>query len=218
MKIVTHITDAVTTTDELIPSGETSSYRSNPLRLAEFTLSRKDPKYVENSKAVYKYELARDNGENPEEEFEELKSVYENIRKIEGFNNIDPLEIGIGSTMYANKPGDGSAREQAASSQRVLGAWANIAKEYATKRYRSNLLNWGIIPFLIEDENLVKKDDFVFVPNVREAILTGNDNIKAYVLGDTIKEIKLSVGQLTNDEKQILTSGSLINFNKSNLK
>lgn len=218
LKIVTHITDSVTTTDELIPSGETSSYRSNPLRLAEFTLSRKDPKYVENSKAVHKYELARDNGKNPEESFEELKSIYESIRKIEGFNDIDPLDIGIGSVIYANKPGDGSAREQAASSQRVLGAWANIAKEYATKRYRSNLLNWGIIPFLIEDETLVKKDDFVFVPNVRESILSKNDDIKAFVLGDTIKEIKLSVGQLTDDERKILTSGSLINFNKSNLK
>lgn len=217
LKIVTHITDDVTTTDELIPSGETSSYRSNPLRLAEFTLSRKDPNYVENSKAVHEYELARDRGENPEEKFEELKSVYDSIRKIQGFEDIDPRDIGVGSTIYANKPGDGSAREQAASSQRVLGAWANIAKEYATKRYRSNLLNWGVIPFLIEDEKLVQKDDFVFVPNIRQSILNKNDSVKAYVLGENIKEIKLSLGQLTDDERDILTSGSLINFNRSNL-
>lgn len=214
VKVVTHITDPVTTTDELIPSGETSSYRSNPIRLAEFTFSRKDPKYVENSKAVHEYELARERGENPAESFEELKHVYEAIKSIEGFENIDPLEVGIGSTIYANKPGDGSAREQAASCQRVLGAWANIAKEYATKRYRSNLLNWGIIPFVIEDENMLSKDDFVFIPNIKQSILNKQDDIKAYVLGEEIKEIKLSIGHLTDDEREILTSGSLINFNK----
>lgn len=214
VKVVTHITDPVTTTDELIPSGETSSYRSNPIRLAEFTFSRKDPRYVENSKAVHEYELARERGENPAESFEELKHVYEAIKSIEGFENIDPLEVGIGSTIYANKPGDGSAREQAASCQRVLGAWANIAKEYATKRYRSNLLNWGIIPFVIEDENKLSKDDFVFIPNIKQSILNKQDDIKAYVLGEEIKEIKLSIGHLTDDEREILTSGSLINFNK----
>lgn len=215
LKVVTHITDPVTTTDELIPSGETSSYRSNPIRLAEFTLGRKDSKYVENSKAVHKYELSREEGNNPEETFEELKVVYQKIKNIEGFDGINPTEIGIGSTIYANKPGDGSAREQAASSQRILGAWANLAKEYATKRYRSNLINWGIVPFLIEDENLVRKNDFVFVPNLKTALEEKNDKIKAYVIGEEVKEIELSVGDLTEDERDILIQGSLINFNKN---
>ncbi|NLY45416.1 MAG: hydratase [Tissierella sp.] len=217
LKVVTHITDPVTTTDELIPSGETSSYRSNPIRLAEFTLSRKDPSYVGNSKEVHKYEIVRGKGQNPEKAFDELKTVYESIREIEGFNNINPFDVGIGSTIYANKPGDGSAREQAASSQRVLGAWGNIAKEYATKRYRSNLLNWGITPFLIENHNLLNKDDFVFIPNIKESILNKNDQIKAYILGEEIREIVLSLGELTDIEREILVSGSLINYNKSML-
>lgn len=216
IKLVSHITDPVTTTDELIPSGETSSYRSNPIRLAEFTLSRKDPAYVGNAKKVHAYEIAREEGKNPAVNFEELKAVYDSIKRIEGFEDIDPLKIGIGSTIYANKPGDGSAREQAASCQRVLGAWANIAKEYATKRYRSNLINWGIIPFLIEDENEIAKDDFIFIPNIREAILQKNDRIKAYVLRDEIKEIHLSIGHLTDHEREILVSGSLINYNRKN--
>lgn len=214
VKVVTHITDPVTTTDELIPSGEISSYRSNPLRLAEFTLSRKDPNYVKNSKVVHNYELVRESGKNPADSFEELKSVYESIKNIEGYENIDPMNIGIGGTIYANKLGDGSAREQAASCQKVLGAWANIAKEYATKRYRSNLINWGIVPFLIEDECLIKRDDFVFIPNLRESILNKNADIKAYILEDELKEIKLSIGHLTKVEREVLISGSLINFNK----
>ena len=156
IKVVTYINDPVTTTDEIIPSGETSSYRSNPMKLAEFTFSRKDPAYVGKAKEVLKYELSREEGNNPEE-VEELKEVYNSIRKIEGFEDTNAQDIGIGSTIYANKPGDGSAREYAASCQRILGAWANIAKEYATKRYRSNLINWGIIPFLIEDKSLIKK-------------------------------------------------------------
>lgn len=214
LKVVTHITDSVTTTDELIPSGETSSYRSNPLRLAEFTLSRKDPDYVKNSKIVHNYELARENGEDPSEKFEELHTVYDYIKNIERFKDIKTLEIGVGSTIYANKPGDGSAREQAASSQRVLGAWANIAKEYATKRYRSNLLNWGVIPFMIENESLVTKNDFIFIPNIKEAISNKIDTINAYVLGSDTKEITLSIGYLTDDEREILISGSLINNNR----
>lgn len=218
IKVVTHITDPVTTTDELIPSGETSAYRSNPMRLAEFTLSRKDPSYVEKAKVVHKYELSREKGETPSDNFEELRSVYENIKKIDVFKDVDIMEIGIGSTIFANKPGDGSAREQAASCQRVLGAWANIAKEYATKRYRSNLLNWGIIPFLIEDENLIKKDDYIFIPNIIDAIKNKNDSIKAYVLENEPREISLSIGQLTDDERKILISGSLINYNKNNIK
>ncbi len=217
VKVVTHITDPVTTTDELIPSGETSSYRSNPIRLAEFTLSRKDPDYVENSKKVHEYELAREQGKDIAGEFVELKQAFERIRKIEGFALIDPSETGIGSTIYANKPGDGSAREQAASCQRILGAWANIAKEYATKRYRSNLLNWGILPFLIKDENLIKKDDFVFVPGIKSAIENKVDEITAYVLDEEPRKITLSLGALTDKEREILLSGSLINYNKRNL-
>lgn len=217
IKVITHITDSVTTTDEIIPSGETSSYRSNPIKLAEFTLSRKDPSYVPNAKKIHEYELARENGENNLDEFDELKTAYENIKKIEGYKDFNPMEIGIGSSIYATKPGDGSAREQAASCQRVLGTWANIAKEYATKRYRSNLLNWGIIPFLIENENLVNKDDFIFIPDIKKSIINKNVSIKAYVLGESPKEISLSLGTLTDDEIDILTSGSLINYNKKNL-
>lgn len=215
IKIVTYINDPVTTTDEIIPSGETSSYRSNPMKLAEFTFSRKDPAYVGKAKEVLKYELSREEGNNPEE-VEELKEVYNSIRKIEGFEDTNAQDIGIGSTIYANKPGDGSAREYAASCQRILGAWANIAKEYATKRYRSNLINWGIIPFLIEDKSLIKKDDFIFIPNIKTAILNKTKDIKAYVLGDKIKEISLSIGHLTDKETEILVSGSLINYNKKN--
>ena len=215
IKVVTYINDPVTTTDEIIPSGETSSYRSNPMKLAEFTFSRKDPAYVGKAKEVLKYELSREEGNNPEE-VEELKEVYNSIRKIEGFEDTNAQDIGIGSTIYANKPGDGSAREYAASCQRILGAWANIAKEYATKRYRSNLINWGIIPFLIEDKSLIKKDDFIFIPNIKTAILNKTKDIKAYVLGDKIKEISLSIGHLTDKETEILVSGSLINYNKNN--
>lgn len=215
IKVVTYINDPVTTTDEIIPSGETSSYRSNPMKLAEFTFSRKDPAYVCKAKEVLKYELSREEGNNPEE-VEELKEVYNSIRKIEGFEDTNAQDIGIGSTIYANKPGDGSAREYAASCQRILGAWANIAKEYATKRYRSNLINWGIIPFLIEDKSLIKKDDFIFIPNIKTAILNKTKDIKAYVLGDKIKEISLSIGHLTDKETEILVSGSLINYNKKN--
>lgn len=217
VKVVTHITDPVTTTDELIPSGETSSYRSNPIRLAEFTLSRKDPDYVGNAKKIHEYEIAREEGKDTSEEFAELKQVFDKIRKIEGFAEINPVETGIGSTIYANKPGDGSAREQAASCQRILGAWANIAKEYATKRYRSNLLNWGILPFLIKDDNLIKKDDFVFVPGIKTAIENKVDEITAYVLDDEPRKITLSLGALTDKEREILLSGSLINYNKNNL-
>ncbi|HBH12012.1 MAG TPA: hydratase [Clostridiales bacterium] len=216
LKVVTHITDPVTTTDELIPSGETSSYRSNPLRLAEFTLARKDPDYVKNSKKVYEFELLRERGEDPSNNFDELKDVYEVIRTIKGFEGLNPEEVGIGSTIYANKPGDGSAREQAASCQRVLGAWANIAKVYATKRYRSNLINWGIIPFLIKSEDLISKDDYIFIPNIIGAIKSKNDSIKAYVIKDIPVEVELSLGQLTDKEREILISGSMINYNRKN--
>ena len=215
LKVVTYLTDPVTTTDEIIPSGETSSYRSNPIRLAEFTFSRKDPSYVANAKEVHEYELARENGENPSDKFDELKAVYDNIKKIDGFENTNPTEIGIGSTIYAHKPGDGSAREQAASCQRVLGAWGNIAQQYATKRYRSNLINWGIIPFTTEQDKEISNKDFIFVPNIKNSILNENDTIKAYIVNKDLKEITLSIGHLTKEEREILVKGSLINYNKS---
>jgi len=212
LKVVTYITDPVTTTDELIPSGETSSFRSNPLRLAEFTLSRKDPAYVGNTKEVQKFETERENGNDPSVTSEEIKKVYDKIRTIKGFENIDPRNVGIGSTIFANKPGDGSAREQAASCQRVIGAWANLAKEYATKRYRSNLINWGMVPFLVNGEPVFNKDEFVFIPNLRNAILEGKAEIKSYAIGDKITEFTVSVGSLTKDEKSIIAAGCLINY------
>lgn len=214
LKVVSYITDPVTTTDELIPSGETSSFRSNPLRLAEFTLSRKDPAYVKKAKEVQQYELQRENNPDPSLLSEELKNVYGKIKTIPGFENIDSQKVGIGSTVFANKPGDGSAREQAASCQRVLGAWANVAKEYATKRYRSNLINWGMIPFLINGEPVFEKDDFIFIPNIKNAILKGDTEIKAYAIGRAVTEFTVSVGDLTDDEKSIIIAGSLINYNR----
>ncbi len=214
LKVVTYLTDSVTTTDELIPSGETSSYRSNPLKLAEFTLGRKDPDYVGRAKEVFEYEQQRQRGIDPTNESEEIKQVYERIRKINEYENIDPLQVGIGSTIYANKPGDGSAREQAASNQRVLGAWANIAKEYATKRYRSNLLNWGIIPLQISDESVLAKGDYIFIPEVRQAILSGKKEITAFVLSETLQPITMEIDELTKEEKEILLAGSLINYNR----
>ena len=213
LKVVSYITDPVTTTDELIPSGETSSYRSNPLKLAEFTLSRKDPDYVNKAKVVLEDEHKRENNEL-ESLSAEVKKVYEKIKTIAGYEQIDISKGGIGSTIFANKPGDGSAREQAASCQRVLGAWANIAKEYATKRYRSNLINWGMIPFLVENETLFKKDDYIFIPKIKEAILNSSKKIKAYIIGKQIIEIDLSIGELTKDERKTLTAGCLINYYK----
>ncbi len=213
LKVISYIADPVTTTDELIPSGETSSYRSNPLRLAEFTLSRKDPHYVEKAKEVQVYEQQREDGIAPNLGSEELDCVYQKIKSIIGFSNIDFQNIGIGSTLFANKPGDGSAREQAASCQRVLGAWANLAKEYATKRYRSNLINWGMIPFIV-DEPLFNENDFIFIPNLKTSIIQRNSKIKAYVLGEKISEIFLSVSNLTMDEQKILIAGCLINYYK----
>lgn len=213
LKVVSYITDPVTTTDELIPSGETSSFRSNPLRLAEFTLSRKDPSYVQKAKEVQYYERLREE-QNPELPVADLKEVYAKIKTIRGCETIDPFQVGIGSTIFANKPGDGSAREQAASCQRVLGAWANLAREYATKRYRSNLINWGMIPFLVGAEPVFAKDDFIFIPNLRDAILNGTTEIAAYVIGETVTECTLAIGQLTSDEKDIIVAGCLINYNK----
>lgn len=214
LKVVSYITDPVTTTDELIPSGETSSFRSNPLLLAEFTLSRKDPSYVKKAKEVQHYERQR-TAQSSELLAAELKDVYAKIKTINGCEMLDPFEVGIGSTIFANKPGDGSAREQAASCQRVLGAWANLAKEYATKRYRSNLINWGMIPFLVTNETVFAKDSFIFIPHLRQAIAAGAAEIKAYVIeDDQITEFVLSVGNLTSDEKDIILAGCLINYYK----
>ena len=214
LKVVSVLTDPVTTTDELIPSGETSSYRSNPLRLAEYTLGRKDPNYVSQAKRIHEYEKIRWTGKNPADEYVDLKAIYNRIPEIEGIKHVNPLEIGIGSTIYAIKPGDGSAREQAASSQKVLGGWANIAREYATKRYRSNLINWGMIPFILKEELCFKKDDYIFIPNVREAIETEKDIIKAYIVGENLQLIELSLGALSLDERQIILKGCLINYYK----
>lgn len=210
LKVVSIITDPVTTTDELIPSGETSSYRSNPLGLAEFTLSRKDPSYVGEAKKIQKSETARLNGENPLKFNDDYKKAFETIKKI--FADLDCQATGVGSVIYAIKPGDGSAREQAASCQKVLGGWANIATEYATKRYRSNLINWGMLPFIFKDELQFEKGDFIFIPEVKKAIANKNSKIKAYVVKDELKEFTLEIADLTDDERKIILSGCLINF------
>ena len=208
LKVVSYITDPVTTTDELIPSGETSSYRSNPLRLAEFTLSRKDPQYVGRAKAVHALELERENGTVNGE----VSRVYSALTAA-GVAN-DPAATVIGSTIYANKPGDGSAREQAASCQRVLGAAANLAKEYATKRYRSNCINWGMAPLLVKDAEAFALEDYVFIPGLRTAILEGTPQFTAYAVkpDGTVKPFSVSLGQLTPDERQIIADGCLINY------
>jgi len=212
LKVVSVIHDPVTTTDELIPSGETSSYRSNPLKLAEFTLSRKDPAYVGKAKEVQKSEAARLSGKDPLAEDAEVKAVFEKIKAISGYSNIDPKKTGIGSTIYAVKPGDGSAREQAASCQKVLGGWANIASEYATKRYRSNLINWGMLPFILDGELPFENGDFIFVPGIKKAVEQKASEIKAYAIGASIKEFTLKLAALTDDERKIILSGCLINY------
>jgi aconitate hydratase len=213
IRVVSYITDPVTTTDELIPSGETASYRSNPLRLAEFTLSRKDPGYLARAKAVHALEKRREGGWNPAEDGD-LSKVYEKIRTLPGHSDIDPKCVGIGSAIYAHKPGDGSAREQAASCQRVLGASANLALEYATKRYRSNLINWGILPFLVEDAALFEQGDYFFLPGIRKAVAE-QSGIEAYVLGSGVSKIRLSIGDLTDVERRVLMDGCLINHYRS---
>ena len=212
LKVVSEIHDPVTTTDELIPSGETSSYRSNPLALAEFALSRKDPEYVGRAKEVQKAEKARVNGEKPTEALPELAPVIETIKT--KYPDLNRENFGIGSTIFAVKPGDGSAREQAASCQKVLGGWANIANEYATKRYRSNLINWGMLPFLIPEGDLpFANGDYLFVPNVLKAIEDKLTDIEAYVVKDGgLKPFTLKMGDLTDDERTIILKGCLINY------
>ncbi|MDR3353596.1 MAG: hydratase [Synergistaceae bacterium] len=214
VRIVCYITDPVTTTDEIIPSGETSSYRSNPLMMAEFTFGRKDPGYLARAKEVQSLERKRAAGIAPPE----LGEIYGRIKRISGYESIRPDEIGIGSTIYANKPGDGSAREQAASCQRMLGASANLAREYATKRYRSNLLNWGIIPFLAEDPSSFELGDCIFFPNIRRAILDGEETIAGYLLREKTSKITTHLGTLTDTERQILADGCLINYYKNKMR
>ena len=213
LKVVSEIHDPVTTTDELIPSGETSSYRSNPLGLAEFALSRKDPAYVGRAKEVQKAQKAIEANRCPVEVLEELKLVMETIRA--SYPEVGQGNVGVGSTIFAVKPGDGSAREQAASCQKVLGGWANIANEYATKRYRSNLINWGMLPFITEEKDTelsFKNGDYIFVPDVRKAVEDKTDAVKAYVVGESLKEITLKLGDLTDNEREIILKGCLINY------
>ncbi len=219
LKVCSVITDPVTTTDELIPSGETSSFRSNPIGLAEFTLSRKDPEYVGRAKEFHAVEVAREADGHPCEIYPEIKEVMPKVKeKFEGANR---KNTGFGSTIYAIKPGDGSAREQAASCQKVLGGWANIAREYATKRYRSNLINWGMLPFIM-DENAVditsdnpygfENGDYIFIPEIKKAVEEKAEVIKGYIVNKDMKEISLKLGELTDDERTIITSGCLINY------
>ena len=218
LKVVSEIHDPVTTTDELIPSGETSSFRSNPLGLAEFALSRKDPQYVGRAKEIQKAQKAVEEGTCPVEAVEELRPVMDAIRaafpeKTFG-EEMKPGTLGFGSTIFAVKPGDGSAREQAASCQKVLGGWANIANEYATKRYRSNLINWGMLPFVIPEGALPFQNlDYLFLPDIRKAVEEKQSEITAYVVkGSELKEFKLGLGAMTDDEREIILKGCLINY------
>ena len=219
LRVCTKIMDPVTTTDELIPSGETSSYRSNPLGLAEFTLSRRDPEYVGRSKKVNELEKVRKSGDNPLSADKDLEAAFNALKNHLGKPDLNPNETEIGSLLYAVKPGDGSAREQAASCQRVLGGLANIAKEYATKRYRSNVMNWGMLPFLLDEEPDFEVDDFIYVPDVRTALDGNMENIPAFVVknkpGSPVKEIKLSIADMTPEEREIVKAGCLINYNRN---
>ena len=214
VKVVSEIHDPVTTTDELIPSGETSSYRSNPLGLAEFTLSRKDPAYVGRAKEVQKAQKAIEEGKCPVEAVPEMKPVMDVIKK--DYPNVSKENLGVGSTIFAVKPGDGSAREQAASCQKVLGGWANIANEYATKRYRSNLINWGMLPFLIKEGELpFANGDYLFFPEIRKAVEEKDDVIRGFVVGENgLREFEVALGELTDDEREIILKGCLINYNR----
>ena len=214
LRVVSEIHDPVTTTDELIPSGETSSYRSNPLGLAEFTLSRKDPAYVGLAKDIQRAQKAVMEGRCPLEEKPELKEVMETIGT--QFAGVGEGNVGFGSTIFAVKPGDGSAREQAASCQKVLGGWANIANEYATKRYRSNLINWGMLPFLIPEGELpFANHDYLFFPGIRRAVEEKAGQITGYVVKDAaLTPFTVTLGDLTDEERQIILKGCLINYNR----
>lgn len=213
LKVVSEIHDPVTTTDELIPSGETSSYRSNPLGLAEFALSRKDPAYVGRAKEVQKAQKAIEQGQCPLEVLEELKDVMEVVRR--RYPQAGEGALGIGSTIFAVKPGDGSAREQAASCQKVLGGWANIAEEYATKRYRSNLINWGMLPLLTdekEEQLAFHNGDYIFFPDILEKIKQKENKITAYIVKDDLVEVTFRLGEMTENEREIIQKGCLINY------
>lgn len=210
LKVCAYITDSVTTTDELIPSGETGSFRSNPMGLAQFTLSRRVPEYVGKAKVVMNYEKERKAGNCPEE----VQKILDKIRGISGCEHVKDEQIDLSSTIYAVKPGDGSAREQAASCQRVLLGGANISVEYATKRYRSNLINWGMVPFILNGSPDFQDDDYIFIPGIREILDGDMKEITAYVIGDTIRTLSLSIEPLTEEEKEIIRCGSLINYNR----
>ncbi len=213
LRVCSKIMDKVTTTDELIPSGETSSYRSNPLGLAEFALSRRDPGYVGRSKEVRALEKARLSGENPAAKDKGLAAALAQVRTI--LPDADTDKVEIGSMIYCVKPGDGSAREQAASCQRVLGGLANICTEYATKRYRSNVMNWGMLPFQMKEEPAFEVGDYILVPDVRKALDGDMQDIPAYVLGKEVKELHLYIAPMTDDEKKIVKAGCLINYNRN---
>lgn len=217
LRVVAEIHDPVTTTDELIPSGETSSYRSNPLGLAEFTLSRKVPAYVGLAKDIQTAQTAVMEGKCPLEAKPELKEIMAVVNT--QFPEAGKGNMGYGSTIFAVKPGDGSAREQAASCQKVLGGWANIANEYATKRYRSNLINWGMLPFMIDRGELPFKDlDYIFLPGIRSAVERADSEICAYVVKDgALKPFTLRLSDMTDEERQIILSGCLINYNSKKL-
>ncbi len=210
LKVCAYITDPVTTTDELIPSGETGSFRSNPMGLAEFTLSRRVPAYVEKAKQVMNFEKARKSGECPAE----VQEILDKIRTLERYEDLKDELVDLSSTIYAVKPGDGSAREQAASCQRVLLGGANIVKEYATKRYRSNLINWGMVPFVLNEEANFADDDYLFIPNIQEILNTDMEQIDAYVIKDDVRKISLRIEPMTEEEKEIIRCGSLINYNR----
>ncbi|EEQ58149.1 aconitase family protein [Clostridiales bacterium 1_7_47FAA] len=210
LKVCAYITDPVTTTDELIPSGETGSFRSNPMGLAEFTLSRRAPEYVGKAKAVMNNEKARKEGNCPEE----IREILDKIHTIPGYEKVEDESIDLSSTIYAVKPGDGSAREQAASCQRVLLGGANISVEYATKRYRSNLINWGMVPFILNDPAGFSEDDYIFVPDIKKALNTDMKEITAFIIGDKIRKLSLAIEPLTEEEKEIIRCGSLINYNR----
>ena len=210
LKVCAYITDPVTTTDELIPSGETGSFRSNPMGLAEFTLSRRVPEYVGKAKAVMNTEKARKEGNCPEE----IREILDKIHTIPGYEKVEDESIDLSSTIYAVKPGDGSAREQAASCQRVLLGGANISVEYATKRYRSNLINWGMVPFILNGPADFSEDDYIFVPDIKKALNTDMKEITAFIIGDKTRKLSLAIEPLTEEEKEIIRCGSLINYNR----
>lgn len=216
IRVCSYIEDPVTTTDELIPSGDTSSYRSNPIMMADFTLCRRDPQYVPAAKKMAEAEQRRSNGERVWEDAE-LAPVYEKIAQVPGMKDVDPQDIGIGSSLYARKPGDGSAREQAASCQRILGGSANLVDEYATKRYRSNLINWGIVPFVTKDKDKFAIGDYIVFPGLRKAIGDKHDVIEGYVLKENDVPVKISatVGVMSDTERQILMAGCMINYTRS---